>query len=129
MDHSVAFIDANYVNNASLDGFGILCVPGGDMYRYAQDISSVGKEKIRNFVRKGGGYIGICGGAYFASEKVFWQGNQLSMEPLGLFQGVAKGPINEIVPHPNYAMCRIDIADTTHPVTQSEPDSAWILYY
>ncbi len=128
MGYTVQLVKADYINNVGLDRFSILCVPGGDMYQYAQDISSIGKEKIRNFIRGGGGYIGICGGAYFAGEKVIWQGNQLPMTPLGIFPGTTQGPIDAIAPHPYCVMCKVNMVDSTHPITQSEPDSAWILY-
>lgn len=129
MGYEVELIDANYINKKELDNFEILCFPGGDMFQYAQDISSEGKDDIRNFVSDGGGYIGICGGAYFASEKVVWQENELPMTPLGLFSGTAKGPIDEIITYPDYSMCEVNIVDSTHPVTKSEPDSVSVLYY
>ena len=129
MGYSVASVDADLINNGGLDNFRILCVPGGDMYRYSQDISSGGKENIRDFMHSGGGYIGICGGAYFASETVRWRGTLLNMTPLGLFPGSAEGPNDVIVPYPDYAMCKINITNTTHPITQSMPDSMWVLYY
>ena len=129
MGYTVSLVNADHISNVGLDNFSILCIPGGDMYQYAQDISSGGKENVKNFIRNGGGYIGICGGAYFVSEKVIWQGNQLPMTPLGVFPGTAEGPIDEIAPYPDYAMGKVNIVDSTHPVTQSEPDSAWMLYY
>jgi len=129
MGYTVELVKANYINNKGLDNFSILCVPGGDMYQYSQDISSGGKEHIKNFIRNGGGYIGICGGAYFAGEKVIWQGNQLPMTPLEIFPGTTKGPIDKIVPYPDFGMCKVNIVGSTHPITQSEPDSAWMLYY
>lgn len=129
MGYEVELIDANYINKKELDNFEILCFPGGDMFQYPQDISSEGKDDIRNFVSDGGGYIGICGGAYFASEKVVWQENELPMTPLGLFSGTAKGPIDEIITYPDYSMCEVNIVDSTHPVTKSEPDSVSVLYY
>jgi len=128
MGYTVSLVKADYINNKDLDGFSILCIPGGDMYQYAQDISSGGKEKIRNFIGDGGGYIGICGGAYFTGEKVIWQGSQLPKTPLGIFSGTTQGPIDAIAPYPHCAMCKVNIVDSTHPITQSEPDSAWILY-
>ena len=128
MGYSVTLVDAQYINNEDLDDFSILCIPGGDMYQYAQKISSKGKKTIRNFIDNGGGYIGVCGGAYFASKKVVWRGNQLSMITLELFPGTAEGPFNEIVVYPDYAMCEIDMA-TTHPVTQSGAPVEWMLYY
>lgn len=128
MGYTVELVKADYINKEGLGNFSVLCVPGGDMYQYSQDLSSGGKEKIRNFIRDGGGYIGICGGAYFTGEEVIWQGDQLPMTPLGIFPGTTRGPINAIAPYPNCTMCNINIADSTHPITQSEPDSAWILY-
>jgi glutamine amidotransferase-like uncharacterized protein len=128
MGYSVALIKADYINNEGLDNFKILCMPGGDMYQYSQDISSRGKENIKSFIRDGGAYIGICGGAYFTGERVYWQGNQLSMTPLGIFPGTTQGPINDIAPYPYCVMCEVNIIDSTHPITQSEPDSVWIIY-
>ena len=129
MNYAVELVNADYINNKGLDNFSILCVPGGDMYQYAQDISSRGKENIKDFVRSGGGYIGICAGAYFASGKVVWQGNQLPMTPLGIFPGTAQGPLNEVAPYPSYNMCKVNITNSTNPITQSEPNSTWMLYY
>jgi len=129
MGYTVKLLNADYINREELKNFNILCVPGGDMYQYAQDISPEGKDNIKNFVSNGGGYIGICGGAYFASEKVVWQESELPMTPLRLFSGTAKGPIDGIVTYPDYGMCEVNIMNSTHPVTISEPDSMWVLYY
>jgi glutamine amidotransferase-like uncharacterized protein len=128
MNFTVRLIDAETINDNQLADFGVLCVPGGNMYQYAQDISSRGKENIREFLAKGGGYIGICGGACFASETVIWRGSQLSMVSLGIFPGKAEGPINEIAPYPHYNMCKVRISDPAHPITQSSPDPVWMLY-
>ena len=129
MGYSVALVDADYINKKGLDTFGILCIPGGDMFKYSQDISSGGKSKIRNFISNGGGYIGICGGAYFAGKKIIWQGNQLPTEPLGLYNGTAMGPLNEIIRYPDYGMCKVKIEDVEHSITQSVAESMWMLYY
>jgi glutamine amidotransferase-like uncharacterized protein len=129
MGYTVAVVDAEYINDVGLDNFRVLCVPGGDMYQYSQDISAVGKEHIRDFVKNGGGYIGICGGAYFASERVIWQGQEIPVEFLGLFSGTAQGAIDEIAPYPDYAMCQVNIVEHSHPITEELGDSVCILYY
>ncbi len=129
MNYTVETVSAEYINDNGLGAFRILCFPGGNMYDYAQDISSKGKENIRDFVHDGGGYIGICGGAYFAAEKVFWRGSQLAMTPLELFAGTAVGPVDEIMPYPNYTMCKVNIVNHVHPITQSEQDFEIMLYY
>ncbi|MCK4596377.1 hypothetical protein KAT73_06315 [candidate division WOR-3 bacterium] len=129
MGYTVELIKAEYINEVGLDSFRMLCVPGGNMYQYAQDISLEGKEKIIDFIQSGGSYIGICGGGYFASEKVIWQEQQLPMTSLGIFPGTAKGPIDEIVPFPDQEVVKVNIVDSNHPITQSEQDTMWILYY
>ncbi|MCK4654473.1 MAG: hypothetical protein KAU01_08505, partial [Candidatus Cloacimonetes bacterium] len=100
MGYEVTLVKADSINNNSLNRFNIICFPGGDMYQYAQDISSEGFDKIKEFIRNGGGYVGICGGAYFTGEKVYWQGNQLPMNSLAIFPGITQGPIDEIAPFP-----------------------------
>jgi glutamine amidotransferase-like uncharacterized protein len=124
----VELIDANDINGGLLSGFRIVCFPGGNMYQYAQDITESGKDKIRLFIKNGGGYLGICGGAYFAGERVFWQGAQLPMSPLSIFPGITQGPIDSIAPYPDCVMCKLNITAPDHPITQTEPDAAWILY-
>lgn len=129
MNGSVTMIDADYINSKSLDGFKIICFPGGDIYKYSQNISEEGMNKIRMYVNNGGNYIGICGGAYFSAETIIWQGNQLPMNSLGLFNGSAEGPNDFIVPYPQLGMSKIVITDTLHPIAQNISKLQWILYY
>jgi len=129
MGLSVTRINADDIKHAGLDSFLILCIPGGDLYQYAQDLSSQGKEEIISFIQNGGGYIGICGGAYYAGKNVYWRGTKLLMNSLGIFYGTTKGPVDEIFPYPEYGICEIDIADTSHPITQSEANTSFMLYY
>lgn len=129
MGHTVKFIDADYINKEGLEDFKILSIPGINLTQYAQSISLEGRENIKKFIQDGGGYIGICGGAILAGEKAIWQGEQLSIDLLGLYKGTSRAPINEIVPLPAYGMSRVNIVDSTHSITQSEPDSIWIFYY
>jgi glutamine amidotransferase-like uncharacterized protein len=129
MGHQVERVYPSSITDEGLGKYELVCFPGGDMFYYAQDIPRSGKASIREFIRKGGAYVGICGGAYFAGEKVVWRGKQLPMEPLSLFRGTSRGPFDTIVPYPQYGMCKINFSDTGHPITSSQPDSAWVLYY
>jgi len=129
MGYDVARIGARQVRDGILDDARLLCVPGGNMYNYAEDLTAVGVERIRTFIGQGGGYLGICGGAYFAAERVFWQGNRLPMKSLGLFPGEARGPYEEIVPYPDSTMCLVIKTQAAHPVITDHPDSSWILYF
>lgn len=128
MGYSVTLIDAGSINHNKLENFRLLCMPGGDMYQYSQDISPAGKQNIRDFIAHGNAYLGICGGAYFTGHTVYWQGQQLSMSPLSIFPGITRGPIDSIAPYPDCIMCKISIIDTTHPITCHEEDSSWIMY-
>lgn len=128
MGYTVIKINANDILNKGLDRFIVLCIPGGNMYQYAQDLTQEGISEIRQFVFQGGGYIGICGGAYFTGESVVWQENQLPMNSLEIFPGVSQGPINEIAPYPQCTMCKVNIVNTSHPITQLEHDTAWVMY-
>lgn len=98
-------------------GFSLVVFPGGDMYQYAADLGGDAKDAIRGFLADGGGYLGICGGSYFAASRVFWQGNQLPMEPLALFSGDAVGPIDEIAPYPECEITGLHVVETEHPIT------------
>lgn len=129
MNLAVRRVGPGDINSESLSKFHILCVPGGDMYQYAQDLSSNGGQKIRDFVYRGGGYIGICGGAYYASERVVWQSRRLVMASLGLFNGEAIGALSQIISYADYGMCNITVTTHTHLITQTEPSSVSMLYY
>jgi biotin--protein ligase len=126
--YKVTLVNANYVIQSDLNDFSVVCMPGGDMYDYSQDLGAIGIKKIRSFVSNGGGYVGICGGAYFAGENIIWQGRQLNMTPLAFFPATATGPINAIFPYPQNGMCEVNFINPEHPITQSLPDSSWILY-
>jgi glutamine amidotransferase-like uncharacterized protein len=88
--------------------YKVLIFPGGYAHWYNYWISKSGKERIRNFVNSGGGYFGICAGAFFAADRVVWEGvmyddnwmeneyGELTGYDLNLFPGTGTGPINEI---------------------------------
>lgn len=120
--------DDTYIENNDLIGdFDVIFIPGGDFTLYASQINSVGVQHIRDFVNAGGGYLGICGGGYFACEEVSWRGQPLDM-PLGLFNGSGYGPINEIAPWLQYDMTTINL-NTSHPLNHYESSTATIVYY
>lgn len=127
--YSVELVDARFIREHGLGGYRLFCVPGGDMYAYSVDLGPQGIDRIRAFINFGGAYMGICAGSNFAGTNVIWRGQVLDMQCLELYQGTSQGPINEIIPYPDYGMCRVDIIDQTHPITTSLPTQNWILYY
>jgi len=122
-------IDANTINNSELvSRYDALCFPGGYAYYYKLAINDSGIAHIRRFVESGGGYLGICAGAYFASDSIVWEEDGLLDYPLDLFDGVAIGAIDTIAPWDNYTMTRLNL-NPSHPINQFEPSDQTMLYY
>mmetsp|Transcript_33380 Transcript_33380/g.87901 ORF Transcript_33380/g.87901 Transcript_33380/m.87901 type:complete len:356 (-) Transcript_33380:158-1225(-) len=46
------------------EGFTVLCVPGGFAPNYASRLGVLGASLIREFVAAGGGFVGLCAGAF-----------------------------------------------------------------
>ncbi|WP_456406359.1 BPL-N domain-containing protein [Caldithrix abyssi] len=122
-------VDAQFINDNPLsDQFDAICFPGGYAYYYKLAINDSGIAHIRELVANGGGYLGICAGAYFASDSIIWEEDGLLDYPLDLFDGVAIGAIDTIAPWDNYTMTRLNL-NPNNPINQYEPDHQVMLYY
>ena len=121
-------IDAGIVNRDDLrPRYSIVYFPGGYAYDYKTKITARGEQHIRDLVNDGGGYIGICAGAYFASDRVDWEGGSYPYT-LGLFKGTARGAIAEIQPWPNWTMTDIAVV-RRHEITRGQPATFRTLYF
>jgi glutamine amidotransferase PdxT len=58
------------IRGGGLEDCSLLIIPGGHTARYVDALGEEGFEQIREFVAGGGGYIGICAGAYIATQSV-----------------------------------------------------------
>ena len=58
-----------------LNQFDVLVFPGGSGSRQAKAIGEAGADNVRDFVKRGGGYVGICAGAYLCSAHYTWSLN------------------------------------------------------
>jgi glutamine amidotransferase PdxT len=58
------------IRGGRLGDCSLLIVPGGYTAKYVDALGEEGFEQIREFVAGGGGYIGICAGAYIAARNV-----------------------------------------------------------
>ena len=123
-----------------LDNFDVLCWPGGDYPSFWTEMGSDGKIAVQDFIQNGGGYLGVCAGAYYACDYIVWmddpafpapdfkvEGDELNLD---LCDAVAWGPIFEIVPRPDpgHDMTRINIVNHNHPITDNLPDQMQIFY-
>lgn len=116
------------VNNKDLRPlYKAIYMPGGYAASYKIAIKSSGNQHIRDLVNSGGAYIGICAGAYYAADKVDWEGRVYDY-PLKLFKGRAYGAIDEIIPWKGYTMTKINI-NQQNPINIGQPASYEMLYY
>ena len=90
-------MDAAALKNRSWEESSVLLVlPGGRDIFYHASLDGEGTDKIRSYVLGGGNYLGLCAGAYFASQAIeFEKGGALEVcgsRSLKFFPGIAKGP-------------------------------------
>ena len=129
MGCTIVLLYADDVNDGSLDKLDVIYFPGGNSDPYSQKITDAGRNKIRRFVSDRGGSIGTCAGGGFASDTIKWLGYVFTEGNLGLFQGTADGPVNEIYPYPETGMCEIEYTAPDHPITRGLGETEWIYYW
>jgi phosphoribosylformylglycinamidine (FGAM) synthase-like amidotransferase family enzyme len=67
----VVRVGAEEIAAGSLAEFDLVVFPGGSGSKEAAAIGEAGREQVRQFVERGGGYIGICAGAYGQGRVLF----------------------------------------------------------
>jgi hypothetical protein len=55
-----------------LNNFDIIVHPGGSGSGQATSLEESGRDSVRQFIYRGGGYLGICAGSYLASSDYTW---------------------------------------------------------
>lgn len=65
-------VTSQQIREGVLDGFDVVIMPGGSGSKQAERLEQAGRERICDFVRSGGGYVGICAGSYLASSHYEW---------------------------------------------------------
>jgi glutamine amidotransferase-like uncharacterized protein len=58
-----------------LDAFDVLIHPGGSGSKQGNDLGEDGRQQVRQFVSQGGGFLGVCAGAYLATNDYTWSLN------------------------------------------------------
>ena len=96
------------IRGGGLEDCSLLIIPGGYTAQYVDALGEEGFEQIREFVAGGGGYIGICAGAYIAARNV-----EVPSRPPGL--GII-GIRNER--KAGRGLRTIIIANSAHPVVR-----------
>jgi glutamine amidotransferase-like uncharacterized protein len=60
---------ASDIRKGALNGMDSVIFMGGSGGGQAKDLGEEGLEAVRTFVKEGGGYIGVCAGAYMALQQ------------------------------------------------------------
>lgn len=95
--YKIALIGAETIlANHWQEDTALLIIPGGKASDYAAALDGEGNKLIRHYVEQGGSYLGLCAGAYYASEFVeFAKGTEFEIikkRELAFFKGKMIGP-------------------------------------
>lgn len=74
----------------------LLVFPGGADLGYCRSLDGEGNNRISQFVRRGGAFIGFCAGGYFGSQRCEFEVGDKKMEVVGsrelaFFPGTCRG--------------------------------------
>jgi len=76
--YNTARVMAADIRAGILQNFDIIVQPGGSGSGQATALETSGRDSIRKFVERGGGYLGICAGSYLVSSDYSWSLNILN---------------------------------------------------
>ena len=88
----LALVDGADIRNGALDDLDLLVMPGGSSNVIVGDLGPKGEEKLKEFVRRGGGYVGMCAGNVILLDDEYRVAYGMKMVPYsryGAFSGDA----------------------------------------
>lgn len=69
LDNAVLYrVCGEDIRDGALAAADVVIFPGGSGRGIGNGIQEKGREEVLNFIRNGGGYLGVCAGAYFAAS-------------------------------------------------------------
>jgi hypothetical protein len=71
-DVYMAIVDDEAVRRGVLEDFDVALFCGGSGSAQGNSLRDEGREKVRQFIDDGGGYVGICAGGYLACHNYTW---------------------------------------------------------
>jgi putative intracellular protease/amidase len=69
---TVTIFKAEDIAKGVLENKDVVVFTGGSGSKEGNTIGDAGRESVKKFVQDGGGYLGICAGAYLACSKFSW---------------------------------------------------------
>lgn len=92
---TVRAVSGSDIRSKGLDRYHVIIFPGGSGGGQARSLGKKGREKVISFVKKGGGFIGICAGAYLGQDyDIDFPGYSLGLSPFEVMnngRGWARG--------------------------------------
>lgn len=80
---NLTLLDANDIRSGALKNVDLLVMPGGSSATIKKDLKPEGAEKLKDFIRNGGGYIGTCAGCCLMMEEQADVTRGISVMPYG----------------------------------------------
>ena len=74
-EFAIRRITADEIRSGKLAGVDVLIHPGGSGSGQGKALGEAGRKVVRAFVKDGGGFLGVCGGAYLATNDYSWSLN------------------------------------------------------
>ncbi|CAN5696699.1 BPL-N domain-containing protein [soil metagenome] len=74
----VTALSAEDIRSGKLAGYDAVIFTGGSGSKQAETLQATGVDEVRKFVEAGGGYLGICAGAYLACDGFSWSAKMLN---------------------------------------------------
>lgn len=71
----ISRITPEEIQGGKLAEFDVLVHPGGSGGKQGRALGENGRQAVREFVRDGGGFLGVCAGAYLATNDYEWSLN------------------------------------------------------
>mgnify|MGYP001030502596 CR=1 FL=1 len=122
----VGFCDAEDIMGGILGpAIHLFVMPGGADLYYCEKLNGAGNRRIRDYVEKGGNYLGICAGAYYACREIEWGKNTdqeiIGARELNFIDCLAKGPIRDFIKDGDInqswnSAVTISVTDASEPV-------------
>ncbi len=109
---------ADDIRSGKLSGVDVLIHPGGSGSKQGNALEATGREQVREFVMNGGGYVGICAGAYLATSDYDWSLNILDAKVVDR-QHWARG----------FGNVQIELSDAGKALFASSQDAVSIYYH
>ena len=114
---AVQEVKADAIRSGALADLDVLIHPGGSGSKQGRHLGEEGRQTVRQFISQGGGFIGICAGAYLASADYTWSLNVLDAKVLDR-KHWARGT----------GMVELGLTDSGRQILDSDGDELTIFY-